>query len=55
MLVQASLLARDARHIAHARTQAHRTRLAALSTAFFFACVLHAHSSSFGHLQAAMP
>ena len=46
MLVQASLLARDARHIAHARTQAHRTRIAALMPAFFSACALHARSSS---------
>ena len=55
MLVQASLLARDARHITHARTQAHRTRLAALSTAVFSACALHARSSSGGHLKVAMP
>ena len=36
MLVQASLLPRDARQIAHARTQAHRTRVASLMPAFLF-------------------
>ena len=55
MLVQASLLARDARYIAHARTQTHRTRITATSTAFFFACALHTYSSSFGHLKLARP
>ena len=51
----ASLLARDARHIARSRTQAHRTRIAALSMPIFFACVLHARSSSGGHQKVAMP
>ena len=51
----ASLLARDARYIAHARTHTHRTRLAALSTPFCFACILHARSSSGGHHKVAMP
>ena len=55
MLVQASLLPRDARYIAHAHTQAHRTRVAALSMLVFFACALHAYSSSDGLLQAAIP
>ena len=51
----ASLLPRDARNIAHARTLTHRMHLAALSAAYFFACVLHACSSSLGHQQVAMP
>ena len=36
-------------------TQAQRTRLAALSTSYFFACAMHAHSSSFGHQKVAIP
>ena len=35
MLVHASLLARDARYIAHTCTQVHRTRVATLSMPFF--------------------
>ena len=46
MLVQASLLARNAPYIAHARTLAQRTRLIVLMLTFFFAARWHSVDSS---------
>ena len=46
MLVQASLLARNAPYIARTRTLAHRTRLAALMLTFFSAARWHSVDSS---------
>ena len=46
MLVQASLLARNAPYIAHARTLAQRTRLTALMLTFFSAARWHSVDSS---------
>ena len=46
MLVQASLLARNAPYIAHARTLAQRTRLTALMLTLFCAARWHSVDSS---------
>ena len=51
MLVQASLLARNAPYIAHARTLAQRTRLAALVLTLFFAARLRSVDSSANELK----